>query len=139
MTKIQTKKVTVALLPPHEWDRAKRDWLIGPVGQCRDSNLIEETNFSVLANAMDDLDPNGADWEILNFKHWHVGWIEEMATRPGSLCAELADAIRARLEAGEICLDDTEKARILAEKEAGCLKVADETPDDSEECIYAHV
>lgn len=87
---------TLALLPggrSHE----HAAWLIGPVGQSRDSDLVETSNWHVATAGLHALDPEGIDHEIHRFGHWAVGWIEEIATRPGSACAALADELREAL------------------------------------------
>lgn len=91
------KHCLVAMLPYADWDVAEPTWLVGPVGQTRDSGPIDGCNFSVVCDAMAELDPDGKDHEVLEFSHWACGWIEELATRPGSPCAALAADFRARL------------------------------------------
>lgn len=74
------------------------DWLIGPVGHSRDSEPLEESNWQVMLQAYSDADPAGDNYEVHRFGHWAVGWIEEVAVRPGSRCAEVATDLRKRLE-----------------------------------------
>ena len=105
---------TLALLPGgslHE----HAEWLIGPVGQHRDSDSIEESNFRVAVAAFVALDPNERDHEVHRFGHWAVGWIEEIATRPGSACAKLANEMREQLKSYSI-LDDDDHSALEAEQ-----------------------
>lgn len=89
---------TVSVLPGCS-DHEHADWLIGPVGVHRDSDPVDRSNWETVIDAYDQADPDGTDHEILHFGHWAVGWVEEVAYRPGSKCAELADEFRERLEA----------------------------------------
>lgn len=68
-------------------DAEERGWSgigIGPVGQHRDSEALERSNFRVI---YDDLvrefgDP-GAHVDIARFGHWAVGWVEEIIWNTG--------------------------------------------------------
>lgn len=114
----QLKQCLVAMLPRGDFDVAEPNWLVGPVGQHRDSEPLEESNFSVLCDAMTELDPDGLDHEVLDFAHWAVGWIEELATRPGSACASLATDFRSRLAEYPI-LDEEHLAQLKAFYDTG--------------------
>lgn len=81
-------------------------WLVGPVGQSRDSDTGERSNWHAATSALATLDPDGLDHEIHRFGHWACGWVEEIATRPGSPCATLADTMRAQLADYPILNDD---------------------------------
>lgn len=92
----EKKQTTLADLPGG--DRQEHaDWLIGPVGRHRDSDLIERSNWQVVTECFSALDPDGADHDVHRFGHFAVGWIEEIAYRPGSAVAAAADEIRASL------------------------------------------
>lgn len=80
-------------------------WCIGPVGQHRDSDLVEESNFAVACDRMRAVDPDEHDHEIHRFGHFAVGWVEEIAYRPGSECERVANEIRDAL-AGYPILDE---------------------------------
>lgn len=88
---------TLALLPGCS-NHEHRNWLIGPVGHHRDSDTVEESNWQVMLDAMSDADPSGENYEVHRFGHWAVGWVEEIAARPGSKCAALAAELRERLD-----------------------------------------
>lgn len=96
---------TLALLPNCS-DHEHRDWYIGPVGHSRDSSLLEECNWDSMIASYTAADPDGNDHEILRFGHFAVGWIEEVAYRPGSKVAEVAETIREQLES--YCVLDEE-------------------------------
>lgn len=74
------------------------DWITGPVGRHRDSDLIDETNWDYTIARMREVDPEQDDHEVIRFRHFAVGWIDELATRPGSRCAEIAQEIRGQLD-----------------------------------------
>jgi hypothetical protein len=55
-------------------------WGVGPVGQTRDSDLLEVSNFEAVST--DLLERFGEDdVEILRFGHFVVGWVDEIAWR----------------------------------------------------------
>ena len=95
--------------------REKAEWLIGPVGQTRDSDSISESNWRVVIREMRVLDPEEQDHEILRFGHFACGWVEEIATRPGSACAEYAASARKALDQYPI-LDDDDHSELEAEQ-----------------------
>lgn len=74
------------------------EWLVGPVGHHRDSDAVEESNWRAMCAEYARVDPGMADHEIHYFRHWAVGWVEEVAYRPGSKVAEVAAQLRARLD-----------------------------------------
>lgn len=91
------KLKTLSILPgcsDHEHAR----WLIGPVGRSRDSDLVEESNWRVMLKRYLEIDPDGRDHEVHRFRDWAVGWIEEVAYRPGSAVAAVATKVRDALE-----------------------------------------
>ena len=72
----------------------QQDWLVGPVGRTRDSELIDESNWDVTLARFAAVDPEEHDHEVIRFGYWACGWIEELITRPGSACARIAEEIR---------------------------------------------
>lgn len=100
MSETQETKTLAAL--PGCADHDKRDWQIGPVGIHRDSDSYERSNWRVMLARYEALDPAGNDHEVFRFGHWAVGWVDEVATRPGSPCAIAAGEMRASL--AEYCL-----------------------------------
>lgn len=70
------------------------DWIAGPVGHHRDSDLIAESNWHTALARIRAAGEEGEDWVYIRFGHFGVGWVEEMGTRPGTNCAEVAEEIR---------------------------------------------
>jgi len=62
----------------------RQDWLVGPCGQTRDSDCLEQSNWGVLLAALEVRDPDGEDHEIHRFGHWGPGWVEIVIIRPGT-------------------------------------------------------
>jgi hypothetical protein len=73
------------------------EWLVGPVGHHRDSDLREESNWECTLREFAKLDPEGTDYREIRFGHWGVGWIEELLVRPGTAVAKCARDIQAAL------------------------------------------
>lgn len=61
-----------------------------------------------------ETDPEGKDHEIHRFDHFAVGWVEEVAVRPGTKCAEVQSALRESLESYPVLSNDH-----LSELESG--------------------
>jgi len=100
-----------------EADQISRpDWLVGPCGRTRDSDPIEESNFQAALARLNEVDPDGTDYETLRWAHWACGWVEEIVTRPGSQAAEHAASMRAQL-ADYPVLDESLMSQIEAESE----------------------
>lgn len=78
--------------------KADDSWLVGPCGRSRESDLIEESNFAVAVSRLSMIDSDKADYEVIRFGHFAVGWIDEIVTRPGSACAAAASKMRESLE-----------------------------------------
>lgn len=87
-------------------DPDRLDWIVGPVGRHRESELIDECNFDVALDRFLQVDPDGVDHEVIRFGHFAVGWIDELITRSGSRCAELAAEMRAALDVYPVLDDD---------------------------------
>lgn len=71
-------------------------WL-DAIGQHRDSDILTRSNFRCFVAELDAIDPEGEDHAVESFRHWAVGWMEELLCRPDSECATLADTLRERL------------------------------------------
>jgi len=66
--------------------------LVG-VGMHRDSHPYEESNFMVASGMLDADGDIGRPWEygedeypivgVAHFRHWAVGWVDELVYRPG--------------------------------------------------------
>jgi len=100
MPDIETERnpETVALAVAKEtgWDleqwTSDHDWAgtgIGPVGQHRDSDSLDRSNFTVIYKDLSTRYPD--DLDIARFGHWAVGWIEEITFNLGN--ADLRNAV----------------------------------------------
>src|SRR5262245_1446530 len=116
---------TLSILPGCS-DHEHATWIVGPVGHSRDSDLVEESNWQVACERLGTADPEGQDHEIHRFGHWAVGWVEEIAYRPGSEVARVADEIRESLDSYAI-LDEMHYSGLEFELEsANCPEILDE-------------
>ena len=59
-----------------------QDWLVSPIQLNRDSNLLDQSNFTSFAQALKDIEPEGDHWQIHRFGHWAVGWFEILILNP---------------------------------------------------------
>jgi hypothetical protein len=69
-----------------------RNWAgvaTGPVGQHRDSEALDRSNFAVIFEALSD--KFGDDVDNVSFGHWAVGWVEELAWNAGN--SAIADEV----------------------------------------------
>ena len=85
----------------------QQDWLVGPVGQNRDSGCLEQSNFQSMVKALEEVDESGEDFEIHRFGHWANGWFEIILIRPETKAAECAEEIENALENYPV-LDDSD-------------------------------
>jgi hypothetical protein len=81
-------------------------WAIGPVGQHRDSDALEQSNFAAALRAMGG---EGDDVAAVRFRHWAFGWVEEISFRMGSEAAEVAHVLAVALDDYPV-LDDEDYA-----------------------------
>jgi len=56
------------------------NWIVVPVGQNRDSNYLEESNFQT---ALDMLGEESDTVQVHRFGHWACGWYEIIIVDPG--------------------------------------------------------
>jgi hypothetical protein len=81
-------------------------WAIGPVGQHRDSDALDRSNFHAALTAMGGEN----DYvEVVRFRHWGFGWVEEIAFRMNSEAAEVAHLLAVALDDYPV-LDDEDFA-----------------------------
>ena len=59
-----------------------QDWYVSNIGLNRDSNLLDQSNFTSFAQALKDIEPEGDHWQIHRFGHWAVGWYEILILNP---------------------------------------------------------
>jgi len=77
-------------------DSDYRDWY-GFIGQSRDSDVLERSNFEAAVKGLEEIDPDGNDWRAESFGHWACGWVEEVYVRPDTACQTYAEEVRAAL------------------------------------------
>ena len=63
-------------------DFDNRNWLVSPIQLNRDSNLLDQSNFTCFTQALQELEPEGDHWQIHRFGHWAVGWFEILILNP---------------------------------------------------------
>lgn len=95
---------------------AQLDWECGPVGQTRDSDILERSNFDHVVALFEALDPDAKDWECITWRHWACGWVEEIFTRPGSPVNMTGLEIRLRLLSYPGALDEERLAQYELEE-----------------------
>ena len=59
-----------------------QDWYVSNIGLNRDSNLLDQSNFTCFTQALKDIEPEGNHWQIHRFGHWAVGWFEILILNP---------------------------------------------------------
>jgi hypothetical protein len=111
------------------WDlddyAAERHWAgvaLGPVGQHRDSDALDRSNFTAVLADLQDKYPDAVD--TVSFGHWAVGWVEEIASDAGNV--ELQAAIQEWRDA----LEDYP----VADEDAFCALEYDEALETIENC-----
>lgn len=64
----------------------------------RDSELLDQSNFWVIKQEMEKIDPEEQDHAIERDGHWAVGWVETIRVRPGSPCEAKALELAKEIE-----------------------------------------
>lgn len=78
---------------------------IGPVGQHRDSDALDRSNFEVVTEDLRERYPD--DFDIVSFSHWAVGWVEEIVWNVANADLRAAvDIWRERLADYPVASDD---------------------------------
>lgn len=90
-------------------------WGIGPVGQHRDSDSLERSNFDTALQILENEEGAADDVEVFRFGHWAVGWVEEIGFRLGTPAAARAEEIAQRLEDYPVLDEDDFSAREWAD------------------------
>ena len=87
----------------------QQDWLVCPVSITRDTPecALEASNFAVMQQILDKLDPDFEDHEVHRFGHWGPGWFEIILVRPDTACAKEAEECAGALENYPV-LDDSD-------------------------------
>ena len=107
-------------LPDHQ------EWFV-LYGRSRDSDPIQESNFRVLCDMLNEKDSESVG--IFRFNHWACGWIEVMLVEPDSSAYEKAKELQ-QIIADEGYLDDNDVVEIQIERG---LYDEDEETDSYEE------
>lgn len=100
-------------------ERDRDEWLVAPVGQSRDSDLVEQSNFAAL---LKELGGESETCEVLRCGHWAVGWTEIILAHPDHVVRRqpvgaFFDLVGARLKECPLLDDDDHSDR---EWEACC-------------------
>lgn len=83
----------------------RQNWHVVPVMQTRDSGPLEQSNFCIAQEWLDDY---GAQYEIHRFNHWANGWFEIILASPSAIY--MVKSIRGVLEDYSI-LDEMDYSR----------------------------
>jgi len=78
----------------------QQDWLVVPVGQNRNSEALDRSNFRMAEQMLSvSQDPSDNDcYENHRFGHWACGWFEILIVKPGSDCERIAKEIEDSIE-----------------------------------------
>lgn len=113
-------------------------WGIGPVGHHRDSDVLTESNWETVVAMFSEISEEGSaderwdvrgDWAICRFRHWAVGWVEELAIRLDGPCLQVAADIADALEDYPVLDDEDHSEREYADALltlTACFDVTDE-------------
>lgn len=74
-------------------DSDYQDWF-GILGQSRDSDVLERSNFEV---GLEMLGGESDTVRVERYGHWAVGWIEEIYVKPNSKAHKIAKEIETKL------------------------------------------
>jgi hypothetical protein len=77
----------------------------GPVGQHRDSDPLDRSNFRIILKDMKARLPEGTV-EVAYFRHWAVGWVEEIFFNPSPEALAIAQEWQDRLSDYPIADED---------------------------------
>jgi len=100
----------------------KLDWLVAPCSRTRDSEHLELSNWESMLKCLTEVDPDGNDYETLEFGHWGPGWYRVAIIRPGSKAHQ--EAVRIELALADYpVLDESDFSE--REYDAQCEALAD--------------
>ena len=75
----------------------QQDWLVCPCSRTRDSGTLEISNWEAMLACLEEVDPDGEDFDIHRFGHWGPGWFKIVLVRPGSAAHAEAERIENHL------------------------------------------
>lgn len=96
----------------------QQDWLVVPIYQNRDSQVLERSNFQSAMAILEEKD-RGEDVEVHRFGHWGPGWFEIILVRPGSPAAQEAQCLEDAL--ANYCILNEDNFNQLAREEADLI------------------
>jgi len=87
------------------------------ISKNRDSKPLEITNFEYTQNALEGVQEEGENWEILEFGHWACGWYQIIITNPES--KEITGKVEEieEMYRNHIVLDEERYMQIIQENE----------------------
>lgn len=96
--------------------KEKQEWLVSPCIKTRDSDALERSNFQIIFDKFDALDPDEENWEVCSFNHWACGWFEIIIVKEDSSVGKAALAFESSLEEYPI-LDEDHYSQLTFEEE----------------------
>ena len=110
-------KVKMWTMPSHYMGQAWDGWAVAPVGQSRDSDTVERSNFRVTLDRLTHGNDDGETVRVVRERHFLVGWVEWIAIDPKDTFAMTeAEMIATELEDYPI-LDDDDHSELEWEEE----------------------
>jgi len=78
----------------------QQDWFVSPVSITRDTPSHDYTasNWHIILEELDRLDPDQTDHEPCSFNHWGPGWFEILIVKPDTPSHAYLQRVAARLE-----------------------------------------
>ena len=96
--------------------KKRQEWLVIPCIKTRDGGPIERSNFQVIFDKFEELDPDEENWEIHSFNHWACGWFEIIIVKEDSLPEKAAIEFESLLETYSI-LDEERCCQLALDEE----------------------
>lgn len=90
----------------------RREWLVLPVIQTRDSGPLDRSNFE---SALEALGGESDNVQVHRFGHWGPGWFEIIIVKPDTKEAKTAEEIEEKL-ANYPVLDESHYSRLESEE-----------------------
>lgn len=111
------KHITPWTLPRHYMGKTWEGYYVAPVGQSRDSDTVERSNWEEQLERI----PESDTVIIVRERHWAVGWVEWVAIHESDTAA---------LQAAEAIGEDLEDYPILNEDAWSALEFEENPPED---------
>lgn len=98
MTDYEPQHLKLWTMPDHYFGAVWPDYYSAGVGQSRDSDALERSNFACMLEALGGEDDDQTVIAVRE-RHWAVGWVEWIAIHQDNAAAlKIADDIKAKLE-----------------------------------------